>query len=1189
MKTTLMILLLLGMATFGFANASHYAITTGNWNANATWSNSSGGSAGTTTPVAGDIVYIADTTTGSSARTVTIPSGIAAACAELYVGQTGTTGTRPGSLVFTNNTSTLTVTGNVAISKASTNTVTRTINLGAGTMSVGGNVTLSGGDTNTTTSRVSSIQISTGSLTITGNLTFSANAAAQSLITFSGAGTMNIGGSFTATNSFGTLTPGTASTVNFNGAGAQAVPIGVSSITYYNLSFAGAGTKTISANISATNVTGSINVNGGTLANGGFAIVGNAARTFAVANGATFSLTGTSTMPTVFGTRTFGATSTVNYAGGVQSVTALTYGHLTFSATGNKTAAAALTVAGNLTLTAGTFIAGSYTHNIAGNWSGTGAFTNTGSTINFNGTAAQTIGGTATFNLVTINNAVGVTLNVAISATTTTVASGSILDKGAYAITGALTNNGTVKSSVATLASGTVTHNTGSTIDYTAAVAVPAGTTYKNINLTGAGTYTLGGAITIANTFTVSAASTLNKAATVITGALTNNGIVQSSVLAICSGTLTHNTGSTIDYTAAINLAGVAFKNLTLSATGIYEMTGALTVANVLTLSNVGTYLHTANFALSYGSLGGSGSVVVEAPPVIDSPSSASVTNVAAVLGGNVTNINNSNVTERGVYYSTTDGFTIPGTAVKKSQTAGPYGVEVFTVSTDPLSSGTPYYFKAFATNAYGTTYTTQATFTTAPATYTVEITSTPTGADIYVGGVDSNQNTPWTFNQNYNTSATYTVQKAGYTNWSPVSFPVNNILANTSQAFTGTLLTYTVEITSTPSVADIFVDGSDSGQNTPWTFTMDYGSSATYTVLMAGYNFAPAELAVTNISANASQEFTGTLIPDIPAGGSADVGGGVTIETTVDLYDATPPPITDPIFEELPNLTGNTNIILSYTGTGTGTLTFTVGVGTWYAWVFCGLTQYAPTTPIPQPLVVMAGTDNIIFTGINFDAKGDAVVLLSEGADPTLPVELSAFLATATPQNYVMLQWTTQSETNVSGYYIFRNTANSLSTAQRVNNFIIEATNTSGEANYSYTDMEATPGNTYYYWLQNIDMSGEFVFHGPISVTLYNNTNPIVPVIPVITELKSIYPNPFNPIAIIPFELAKAENVTIEVYNIRGEKVRSLMTESKSAGTWRTSWNGKDENGIACTTGMYYVKMTAGKFSDMRKIVLMK
>ena len=97
-----------------------------------------------------------------------------------------------------------------------------------------------------------------------------------------------------------------------------------------------------------------------------------------------------------------------------------------------------------------------------------------------------------------------------------------------------------------------------------------------------------------------------------------------------------------------------------------------------------------------------------------------------------------------------------------------------------------------------------------------------------------------------------------------------------------------------------------------------------------------------------------------------------------------------------------------------------------------------------------------------------------------TLPVELSSFTAVMTAQNYVLLEWVTQSETGVSGYYLFRSLTNNLSGAERINAFIT-ATNTSQETSYVFTDREATPGYLWYYWLQNIDLDGNLDFHGPL------------------------------------------------------------------------------------------------------------
>lgn len=206
---------------------------------------------------------------------------------------------------------------------------------------------------------------------------------------------------------------------------------------------------------------------------------------------------------------------------------------------------------------------------------------------------------------------------------------------------------------------------------------------------------------------------------------------------------------------------------------------------------------------------------------------------------------------------------------------------------------------------------------------------------------------------------------------------------------------------------------------------------------------------------------------------------------------------------------------------------------------------------------------------------------------DPTVPVELSSFTGIITPQNYIMLEWITQSETAVSGYYIYKNRANSLSDAERINAFI-QATNTSQEASYVFIDSEAMPGYTYYYWLQHIDLSGEYEFHGPVSVHLYNMT-PDMPSIPLVTSLQNIYPNPFNPAATISFGLAKASSVEMVIMNVKGQVVRRLVSEYKNAGTYRVRWDGRSDNGTSVSTGVYLVRMSAGSYKSTQKLIMLK
>ncbi|MDD3144408.1 MAG: fibronectin type III domain-containing protein, partial [Candidatus Cloacimonetes bacterium] len=124
------------------------------------------------------------------------------------------------------------------------------------------------------------------------------------------------------------------------------------------------------------------------------------------------------------------------------------------------------------------------------------------------------------------------------------------------------------------------------------------------------------------------------------------------------------------------------------------------------------------------------------------------------------------------------------------------------------------------------------------------------------------------------------------------------------------------------------------------------------------------------------------------------------------------------------------------------------------------------------------------------------------------LPVELASFTATISAQNYITLTWVTQTETGMRGYYIYRDTDSNFAGAQNVSP-LIPSTNSSQMQTYVFEDTEVYDTGTYYYWLQANDMDGTVGFHGPVSVFFNALGDNPTPEIPLVTELKSVYPNP--------------------------------------------------------------------------------
>lgn len=90
-------------------------------------------------------------------------------------------------------------------------------------------------------------------------------------------------------------------------------------------------------------------------------------------------------------------------------------------------------------------------------------------------------------------------------------------------------------------------------------------------------------------------------------------------------------------------------------------------------------------------------------------------------------------------------------------------------------------------------------------------------------------------------------------------------------------------------------------------------------------------------------------------------------------------------------------------------------------------------------------------------------------------------------------------------------------------------------------------------------------------------------------SELKGNYPNPFNPTTTIVFTLAKADKVDINIYNLKGQKVKNLVSDNMTSGKHSIVWYGKDEKGNSLGSGIYLLKMQTGKTTATRKLTLLK
>ncbi len=205
-----------------------------------------------------------------------------------------------------------------------------------------------------------------------------------------------------------------------------------------------------------------------------------------------------------------------------------------------------------------------------------------------------------------------------------------------------------------------------------------------------------------------------------------------------------------------------------------------------------------------------------------------------------------------------------------------------------------------------------------------------------------------------------------------------------------------------------------------------------------------------------------------------------------------------------------------------------------------------------------------------------------------TLPVELSSFTAVLDSEGGIRLNWVTQSETNTFGFYVLRAGDDQLANAEVVSP-LIGATNTSTQQVYQFTDESVWDAGVYYYWLQSFDLDGTSGFYGPCMCLYDPNADQGLPDVPDPMGISAIYPNPFNPSTTIIYCLEKSGLAELSIINLKGQKLRSVTASVTKPGRHSWIWDGRDEEGRPCSSGVYYAVMREGTRRYYRKMVLMK
>lgn len=288
----------------------------------------------------------------------------------------------------------------------------------------------------------------------------------------------------------------------------------------------------------------------------------------------------------------------------------------------------------------------------------------------------------------------------------------------------------------------------------------------------------------------------------------------------------------------------------------------------------------------------------------------------------------------------------------------------------------------------------------------------------------------------------------------------------------------------------------------------------------------------------------------------------------------------------ELPGVDSGLPVQL-YTINATGTWNVTVYKPTawttdWYCWIKVGNELYQGSNPIPSQ------TSSTTFEYVDFGAKGTATVVIND--NQTLPVELSSFTAIVTSDLFVTLKWVAESETNHAGYNIYRGESEDLGSSLQLNTQLINNGTANGtQISYVYADCETCSNMHYYYWLESMSLYGISQFFGPISVVIGNHDEPGVPPIPIATKLLNAFPNPINTNTNLRYSLKDAGKVTMEVYNLKGQKIRSYFANHGAPGFYQFTWDSRDMNGKMVPSGIYLYRMTSGTYSNTKRMILAK
>ena len=167
------------------------------------------------------------------------------------------------------------------------------------------------------------------------------------------------------------------------------------------------------------------------------------------------------------------------------------------------------------------------------------------------------------------------------------------------------------------------------------------------------------------------------------------------------------------------------------------------------------------------------------------------------------------------------------------------------------------------------------------------------------------------------------------------------------------------------------------------------------------------------------------------------------------------------------------------------------------------------------------------------------------------------------------------------------------------------------GGADYRFTLKDSATDWTQYYWIieapadakglsirarswhlwTGVSYWDDFSVNGFSDVVTSVRQNPTAQlgVVPSEFSLAQNYPNPFNPTTTIQYSVPTTGKVRLEIFNIVGQKIATVVDQVQTPGTWTALWNGKNDQGITVSTGLYLYRLSTNSYVATKKMMLIK